>query len=280
MKRHLLTTAACACALAALAAPAGGIDYGATEDEVKVSPATLLPQLAEVGLKKNVIRVTWNPDDPSALPPESGQIDALLPIASANGIRVVFAVYQARATALASSPVAVAQFSAWLGSLARRFPQVRQYIGPNEPNQPRFWQPQFDEGCGNASGAAYFTAMSAMYDALKAADGGIRVVGVALSPRGNDNCRAASNVSTSPVRFLRALGQAYRGSGRRAPLMEALSFHPYPNENTHEPGRGYTWPNVGVPNLGRLKQAVRDAFGGTAQPTFEEGLTVDLDEVA
>jgi len=62
--------------------------------------------------------------------------------------------------------------------------------------------------------------------------------------------------------------------------MDALSFHPYPNENTHEPGRGYTWPNVGVANLGRLKQAVWDAFGGTAQPTFEEGLTVDLDEVA
>ena len=58
MKKHLLTTAACACALAALAAPAGAIDYGATEDELKVSPATLLPQLAEVGLKRNVIRVT------------------------------------------------------------------------------------------------------------------------------------------------------------------------------------------------------------------------------
>ncbi len=48
-----------------------------------------------------------------------------------------------------------------------------------------------------------------MYDTLKTVNGAIEVVGVALSPRGNDLCRAASNVSTSPVRFLQSLGAAH-----------------------------------------------------------------------
>ena len=43
--------------------------------------------------------------------------------------------------------------------------------------------------------------------------GASRSVGVGLSPRGNDMCRAASNVSTSPVRFLQSLGAAMRAAG-------------------------------------------------------------------
>jgi hypothetical protein len=35
--------------------------------------------------------------------------------------------------------------------------------------------------------------------------------------------------------------------------------------------KGYRWPNAGVPNLGRIKQAFWDAFRGTAQPLFPEG---------
>src|SRR5438105_3420974 len=34
--------------------------------------------------------------------------------------------------------------------------------------------------------------------------------------------------------------------------------------------KGYQWPNAGVPNFARIKQAVWDAFAGTAQPTFAE----------
>ena len=42
---------------------------------------------------------------------------------------------------------------------------------------------------------------------------------------------------------------------------------------------GYPWPNAGVTNLDRIKQAVWDAFRGTAQTTFEQGLRIRLDEV-
>ena len=278
--RRLLAALVVGCSALAVAPLAGATDFGVTEDETKSNPNVFYPQIAELGMSKNVISVAWDPDNPTALPAESAQIDALLPVAQANGVRVVFAVYQKRSAGLpGGGSVAVAQFSTWLQNLARRFPAVREYIGPNEPNQPRFWQGQFGGDCQNASGQSYFNAMAAMYDSLKSVDGGIKVIGVALSPRGNDNCRAASNVSTSPTRFVRFLGQAYRASGRSAPIMDAFSFHPYPNVNTDSPARGYAWPNIGLANLDRLKQAIWDAFNGTGQPTVEDGLKLTLDEV-
>ena len=61
--------------------------------------------------------------------------------------------------------------------------------------------------------------------------------------------------------------------------MDAFSFHPYPNEATDPLERGYAWPNAGFVNLDRLKQALWDAFHGTAQPTTLDGLELHLDEV-
>jgi hypothetical protein len=43
--------------------------------------------------------------------------------------------------------------------------------------------------------------------------------------------------------------------------------------------RGYEWPNAGVANLDRIKQAFWDGFRGTGQKTFENNLKIMLDEV-
>jgi hypothetical protein len=61
--------------------------------------------------------------------------------------------------------------------------------------------------------------------------------------------------------------------------MDGLSFHPYPNRATDPLSRGYAWPNAGFVNLDRVKQAIWDAFAGTAQPTTLYGLPLYLDEV-
>ena len=61
--------------------------------------------------------------------------------------------------------------------------------------------------------------------------------------------------------------------------MDELAYHPYPRRDTDSLTEGFLWPNAGVTNLGRIKQAVWDAFHGTAQPTFEDGLRLRLDEV-
>ena len=61
--------------------------------------------------------------------------------------------------------------------------------------------------------------------------------------------------------------------------MDAFSFHPYPNANTDPPFIGYQWPNAGMPNFDRIKQALWDAFNGTRQPHIETGLPLWLDEI-
>jgi len=154
--------------------------------------------------------------------------------------------------------------------VAQTFPQVKDYVIGNEPNQPYFWLPQFDGADRPVAASAYEPLLAASYDTLKAADPAINVIGVGLSPRGNDNPHARSNISRSPVRFIRDLGAAYRASHRAKPIMDELAFHPYPAVNTDAPDHGYSWPNAGLPNLDRVKQAAWDAFNGTAQPTFAE----------
>jgi hypothetical protein len=94
------------------------------------------------------------------------------------------------------------------------------------------------------------------------------VIGVGLSPRGNDNPGASSNSSISPVRWIKALGDAYRASGRTKPLFDEWSWHCYPNVNTDEVEAGYAWPNTGCVNAARVKLALWDAFHGTGQPTL------------
>jgi hypothetical protein len=272
-------------ALALPAAAPAALSLGVVDDSPKGSldgGEAFYGLMADLGMKENRVTMLWDPSADQAV--QDALVAPLLPTAQLRGVNVVFAVYPAKARAITSSPSAPAEFAAYLQHLARAYPMVKDFIVGNEPNQTRFWQPQFDARGKPVACAAYQGLLAASYDALKAVNPGINVIGVGLSPRGNDNPRATSNVSTSPVRCIRDMGRAYRASKRRKPLMDELSFHPYPNNNRDPLMRGYSWPNAGIPNLNRIKQAFWDAFRGTAQPTFPEGrsshgLRFRLDEV-
>ena len=139
----------------------------------------------------------------------------------------------------------------------------------NECNQTRFVNPQFDASGNNQSAAICGAALAEGYDALKSVDAAIKVWGVGLSPRGNDNANATSNASTSPVNFLKALGAWYRSSGRSQPLMDGFDFHPYPIPQSLPFATGYAdQENAAVSNLPRIYQAFYDGFKGTSQKTI------------
>jgi hypothetical protein len=255
----------------ALAGSASAMDVGVVDD-YGVAPAnspTFFDTLGALGMRENRITIAWDPAAPTTIERQQA-LELYLPLASLRGIRVVFAVTPARADAITSNPAAPGQYAAFLAHLARTFPTVKDYVVGNEPNQPRFWQPQFRRGAA-VSPTAYYSLLARSYDALKAVDRSITVIGVGLSPRGNDQPNAGDNVSVSPVRFISGLGKAYRSSRRRAPIMDELAFHPYPDRDRDSLMKGYRWPNAGVPNLDRIKQAFWDAFRGTRQPTFGEG---------
>ena len=279
----------CSFAALVLAGTAGAnVSFGITEDVGALGdPAAFYSTLNDLGTTENRIAIEWDGASPTTIPNQSA-LDVWVPEAAIHGIRVVFAVSPAHPRDVTSSPASIAQFGAFLQELARAYPSVKSFVIGNEPNQPRFWQPQFNPNGTDASGAAYEPLLAASYDALKAVDPSITVIGLGLSPRGNDNPFAHDNVSTSPVRFLHDLGAAYVASKRTKPLMDELGFHPYPNQNNDPPLVGYPWPKAGIPNLDRIKQAVWDAFNGTGQPVFAErgqrppahALKLDLDETA
>jgi hypothetical protein len=279
--RRLVLLLVLACALLTGVRDAGALTLGVSDDSGKYSRdggESFFASLRAVGGTENAIVVWWDAKHPTTNP-EQALLDAAVAHAQLAGVRVVIDVYLRHAKDYATNPRAPAQYAAFLQQLARRYPGVRDFIVGNEPNQPRFWQPQFGPGGKQLSPAAYVSSLAAGYDALKAVNPAIRVLGFALSERGNDNPTARSNVSISPLRFIAAAGTAYRASGRAKPLMDAFAFHPYPRNALDPLARGLAWPNAGAHNLDRIKQAVWDAFNGTAQPTFEQGLQLAITEV-
>ena len=279
--RWLLAATALSAALLTGAAAAPAADIGANDDSGKYAPdagAALYAQMASLGMRQVVIPARFKPSEPLVVQ-DKAALDATIPAAVAAGLKVVLDVYPYPTREIEQGLATPSLFGSYAGELADIYPQVKQFIVGNEPNQPAFWRPQFGSGGHNVSAAAFGQLLATTYDSLKAVDPKITVVGVGLSPRGNDRPDARNNISTSPVRFLRALGTWYRASGRDKPLMDAFSFHPYPNKATDPLDRGYAWPNAGFVNLDRIKQALWDAFQGTPQATTLQGLKLDLDEV-
>ncbi len=276
----LRALAAIAIAALALVGSASAADVGANDDTGKYAAdagSAFYTEMATLGLRQAVVTVRWQPSDPLALA-ERPLLDLTVAAARRAGLGVVFATYPYPPREIESGLARPDAYAAWLTELAHRYPEVRGFVVGNEPNQPAFWRPQFSRA-RQRSASAFGPYLAAGYDAIKAVDPTLTVVGVGLSPRGNDRPLARSNVSTSPVRFLAALGRWYGSSGRQRPLMDGLSFHPYPNTARDPLARGYPWPNAGFVNLDRVKQAVWDAFHGTKQPTTLAGLRLYLDEV-
>ncbi len=266
-------TAALLCILAALVftGAASSTVFGVADDAGKYaddSGAGFFTLLNDLGMTENRIAVFWDPAVPGII--DQAFLDRAVPQATRRGVEVMFAIYPRKARALVDTPNGIALFAQYAARVAKRYPQVRKIICLNEGNQPRFHQPQFDNAGNGISGAVQERAMAACYDALKGVDPNVDVIAFGLSPRGNDDFDAESNVSHSPVRFLAEVGEAYRASGRTKPIADDVSIHCYPNKNTDAPTVGYAWPKIGCVNLARLKQAWWDAFHGTAQPVFRE----------
>ena len=232
--------------------------------------------LNDLGLTTSRLAITWDPARPLEIA-EKELFDALMPQAATRGISVSLVITASHPTVFsnAGNRALLPQF---LQLLARRYPQITTYVIGNEPNDSHFWRPQFNARGAAVSPAAFVDLLARSYDALKAIDPAIRVSAGGLVAHGNDNPNAPSHISISPTRFVAHMGRAYRGMRRTAPVMDEVSFHPYPRSARDPLLVSYAWPNAGIADLDRLKQAYWDAFHGTAQPTFEEGLRLNLDE--
>ncbi len=285
MRRSAAAVAVICAGLVVVATSAAGgksqtVRFGVADDTGKYADdggAAFFGQIASLGLRDDRMTVLWDAAHPLQVV-DHAFLDRSIAAAAAAGVQVRLAVRPASASGIGLSAARAQSFANFVGSLAQRYPQVRTFVIGNEPNQPRFWQPQFAGGKPVAA-VGYERALAAAYDAVKAVDPTLTVVGGVLSSRGNDDPHASSNASTSPVRFIQSLGVAYRASRRIRPLMDEFGYHAYPRSNQDSLARGLDWPNAGFSNLARVKQALWDAFGGTGQSTVESGLRISIDEI-
>jgi hypothetical protein len=158
-----------------------------------------------------------------------------------------------------------AQFTGFAAEVAKDFPSFTKVIVGNEPNLNKFWAPQFDASGGDAAASSYQQTLAKSYDALKAVSPKITVIGGAVSPRGHDNPNASSK-SHSPAVFIRDLGQAYRASGRKRPIMDWFAFHHYGANSSELPSTQHTTStSISLADYTKLVKALGQAFDGTKQ---------------
>ena len=266
-------------------------------------PTFFMPTMQADGLKMNALTMRWDDTQPSTVDPDlSNYLGSVITAAQSAGVTVELDLYPlhsqaftgAQKCAPSTNPLScgdttkIAQFAAWVAAVARTFPTVHQFIVMNECNQPLFVNPQWGTTGLNQSAAICGRALAAAYDALKAVNPADFVWGVGLSPRGNDSPNAASNSSTSPVKFLGYLGAWFKSfatvTHRKAPLMDGLDFHPYPVPQSLAFAKGYSnVRDASISNLSRIYQAFYNGFVGTPQRTIGQqkggGLPVSLNEM-
>ncbi len=242
---------------------------GAAEDEGRNSDpavATAKMELAKAA-GFDTIRITaiWEPGQ-SAVPRD--QLAALQSIGAAGdflGIRIVATVmpFGSRVTPLTAA--ARAQFARFAADLVRRVPSIREYIVGNEPNLNRYWLPQFGPNGEDVAAPAYVQLLARTYDAMKAADKGVFIIGGSVSPRGID--RPGSGRDThSPTAFITDMGTAYRAMSRTRPIMDGFSFHPYGENSSTPPSFAHeSGTSLGLADYDKLVALLGEAFDGTAQ---------------
>lgn len=173
----------------------------------------------------------------------------------AHGQRVVIAVFGSPSQAPIDAQ-GRAQYCEFLHHVLLHVP-FRDVVIWNEANSPRFW-PQ-----GPGAGAPAYEALLATCWTRLHFLRGARVNVISTTAAHHD-----------PAGFIRAVGDAYRASGRGRPIVDTFGHNPYPDSASEAPWVEHADPaTVGEGDLDRLLGAIHDAFDGTAQPEPGTGRT-------
>jgi hypothetical protein len=200
--------------------------------------------------------------------PAAGSLRGIHNVAKAarrKHMRLFLVLWHALARNTPKNAAERAQFASFAAELVRELPSTYGVIVGNEPNLITFWRPQFGPGGRDVAAAGYEDLLARTYDALKEANPRVRVIGVALSPRGADR-PAGIRPTHSPTTFIRDLGAVYRASGRRRPLMDSFAIHPYMLTSAIPPT--VTHPKttqITLADYPKLVTLLDEAFRGTPQ---------------
>jgi len=161
-------------------------------------------------------------------------------------------------------------FVEYAAAIVRALPSVHRVMIGNEPNLNLFWMPQFGSDGSDTGAASYEELLATTYDALKAVNPGVTVIGGNLSPHGGD-VADTSRPTHSPTKFIQDMGAAYQASGRKQPLMDEFSIHVYGDSPRIPPTLAH--PNttsIGIADYGKLVGLLHAAFGGALPIVYGE----------
>ena len=263
MLRVALAAAAAAVIVAAPAGANSSLLFGFSDDAPKWDGAKATDPARDIGARAFRLNLPWTPGQTQLDAQTAADLDAAF--ASASGMRIILS-----ATGWASSPplddASRNQFCTYVRNALARYPSVNDVVIWNEPNLSFFWRPQWNPDGTSASPAAYEGLLARCWDVLHAYKPGIHVLGPATSPRGNDNPNATSNISHSPINFIKKMADAYRASGRQQRIFDGVVQHVYGNGNKERPYQMHLGNNiVAEGDWGKLVQTLTDAFKGTGQ---------------
>jgi hypothetical protein len=269
MRRSLVL----AIVIAVWAAPAhaGGpaMVVGAAEDAVQADnlPAAKakLDLLKLAGFGAVRINEVWAPGLRAPTTVEQQRLAAVTGAAKLDGFKVYVAPLNAGNKTTPLSAGDQADFAAFTAAIVRRYPSVQDVIVGNEPNNNRFWLPQFGLDGSDVAANAYESLLARTYDSLKAVAPNVDVIGGALAPRGGDRPGTGKDTH-SPTTFVNDLVAAYKSTGRALPIMDSFDMHAYEDNSSLPPSFQHPKTStIAVADYGKLTVALA-GFDGTAQP--------------
>jgi hypothetical protein len=266
--RTVAALALAAAALAALPATAragDGFVVGVADDDLKYDSARAAGAVRSLGARAVRVTVLWSRGATELGWTDRVWLDRAV-AAAGSDIRIVLSVYGVSGAHAPLDEAGRDQYCSFVRSTLAPYPQIRDVVVWNEVNKSFFWQPQFNGDGTSAAPAAYGALLARCWDVLHAFRPEVNLL-TSTSSKGNDNPSAVSNVSHSPGNFIRRLGQAYRASGRTAPIFDTVGHHPYGEHSAERPWRRHPLSaTIGQGDWDKLTQAYHDAFAGTGQP--------------
>jgi len=232
--------------LASSASAAPRLRLGFDDDRIKwmTKPDSFVALQRELGAPFTRITIPWHRGE---VRPRPVVRTYLARAAAAGRVRqkVVLAVYGEAADA-PTEPVAREQFCRFARNVMAHVPAMSAIVIWNEANTPRYWPV-------SAGARAYEALLARCWDVLHAARPTVNVVDSTAS-------------HYDPAGFIRALGAAYRASGRGKPIVDTFGHNPYPDFAAEDPWAVHPASGtIGEGDYDKLMGAISDAFASTAQ---------------
>jgi putative glycosyl hydrolase len=287
--RVLVALLACILVMPVSASASGSMLLGLFDDAVTLDPATnSFPLLRSLHLQVVRMTLTWggaggvanrqpaHPADPADPAYDWARYDQAVERANDAGIQLLLTIVGTPAWANGGkspqeAPTSPASLRAFAYAAAERYsgtfldtasgrvlPRVSLWLAWNEPNNPVFLRPQYEQVGGKwqlVAATAYAQICNAVYAGVHQAGGPEQVACGATAPRGN-NSPTSSRPSSSPLAFLRSVKQ----SGLRT--FDAWADHPYYSFPAETPStRVVGGGGIELGNIDTLVSAVTSLYG-------------------